>query len=84
MSMQVKQPSTERARNAKMAEVKVFVVYYATSEIEALPGCKVVHWGAKAAPELARDKLLNAVRSAEQAIAIAAGAPVWISYMCSA
>ena len=74
MSMQVEQPSTERARNAKMAEGKVFDVYYATSGIEALPGCKVVHWGAKAAPESTRGKLLNAVQSAEQAIA--AGAPV--------
>ena len=47
----------------------MFVVYYATSEIDALPGDKIVHWDAKAAPEWARGKLLNAVRSAEQAIA---------------
>ena len=73
MSMQVKQPSTEQAHDAKMAEGKVFVVYYATGEIEALSGNKIVHWGARA-PEWARGKLLKAVRSAEQAIA--SGAPL--------
>ena len=60
----------------------MFVVYYATSEIDTRPGDKIVHWGAKAAPECARGKLLNALRSAEQAIATEA--PVWISYMPSA
>ena len=74
MSMQVKQPSTEQAHDAKMAEGKVFVVYYATGEIEALSGDRIVHWDARAAPEWARGNLLKAVRSAEQAIA--SGAPV--------
>lgn len=72
--MQVKQPSTEQALKTKMAEGKEFVVYYGTGQIDALPGDKVVPWGAKAAPAWARGTLLKALQSAEEAIAT--GAPV--------
>ena len=51
---------------------KVFVIYFETDEIEALPKKKMRQWGAHKAPANSSPELLEAVQLAEQAMSVRA------------
>lgn len=72
--MQVAQPNSEQYKISKMDEGKVFVAYYETEEIQALPKHRLARWNARTVPKKVKGSLHKAVQLAQQAVDN--GAPV--------
>ena len=66
LAVQVRKPTWQQARDTKWTPDKVFVVYYGTAEIEALPKDKVQAWSTFNGPATARGGLKAAIELAVQ------------------
>jgi hypothetical protein len=66
--MQVQKPSRQQHKDSKMGPGKVFVVYFGTNEISALPKNRIKSWNTHPAPRSAVGDLKAAILEARQAV----------------
>ncbi len=66
--LQVQKPTRQQHRDSKMGPGKVFVVYFGTNEISALPKNRIKPWGTQPMPRGAVGDLKAAIVEAKQAV----------------
>ena len=66
--IQVQKPTRQQHKDSNMAPGKVFVVYFGTNEISALPKNRIKSWGAQPVPRAAVGDLKAAILEARQAV----------------
>jgi len=66
--MQVQRPTRQQHKDSKMGPGKVFVVYFGTNEISALPKNRIKSWGTQPVPRAAVGDLKAAILEARQAV----------------
>ncbi len=66
--VQVQKPTRQQHKDSKMGPGKVFVVYFGTNEISALPKNRIKSWSTQPVPRRAVGDLKAAILEAKQAV----------------
>ena len=66
--MQVQNPDDQQKADTKWRDGKVFVVYYGTGEVQALPTAKVERWGKRPVPGQTKSNYGAALQQAVRAV----------------
>jgi len=66
--VQVQKPTRQQHKDSKMGPGNVFVVYFGTNEISALPKNRIKSWSTQPVPRRAVGDLQAAILEAKQAV----------------